>query len=157
MPAERLPRLVYNPTSAVGAALALICGLAMLVLLAAGLLIEPAINPYFGIFMYVVLPLGLLLGLALVPLGMLRERRRRRRQGEAALARWPTIDLNRAAHRNALFVFVVGTIVLLIVGSAGTYGAYHYSESVQFCGKTCHPVMEPEYTTYQSSPHARVA
>jgi nitrate/TMAO reductase-like tetraheme cytochrome c subunit len=30
-------------------------------------------------------------------------------------------------------------------------------DSVQFCGQTCHQVMQPEYTAYQRSPHARVA
>jgi hypothetical protein len=156
MASEKLPRLVYNPVSGVGAALALVCGLAMLTLLVVGSLVEPATNPYFGIFIYAVLPVFLLLGLALVPLGMWRERRRRRREG-AAGPRWPAIDLNRPAHRNALLIFAVGTVLFLVVGSAGTYGAYHYSESVQFCGTTCHAVMEPEYTTYQASPHARVA
>jgi len=41
--------------------------------------------------------------------------------------------------------------------SISSYGAYHYSESVKFCGTTCHTVMQPEYVTYQNSPHARVA
>jgi hypothetical protein len=30
-------------------------------------------------------------------------------------------------------------------------------DSVQFCGLTCHSVMQPEYTAYLNSPHARVA
>jgi nitrate/TMAO reductase-like tetraheme cytochrome c subunit len=155
MAGERLPQVIYNPTSAAGAALALICTLALVVLLVVGALIEPASNPYFGIFIFLVLPAGLLLGLLLIPMGMVRERRRRRREGETSPA-WPIIDLNQAAYRNALFVFVIGTIVFLIIGAAATYGAYHYSESVVFCGITCHRVMEPEYTTYQRSPHARV-
>jgi hypothetical protein len=29
-------------------------------------------------------------------------------------------------------------------------------DSVTFCGETCHTVMQPEYTAYQNSPHARV-
>ena len=29
-------------------------------------------------------------------------------------------------------------------------------DSVTFCGKTCHTVMQPEYTAYQNSPHSRV-
>ena len=29
-------------------------------------------------------------------------------------------------------------------------------ESTPFCGAACHTVMEPEYTTYRRSPHARV-
>ena len=30
-------------------------------------------------------------------------------------------------------------------------------DSVQFCGQTCHTVMEPEYAAYVDSPHSRVA
>ncbi len=29
-------------------------------------------------------------------------------------------------------------------------------ETVEFCGQACHSVMDPEYTTYQRSPHSRV-
>jgi hypothetical protein len=38
-----------------------------------------------------------------------------------------------------------------------TYRGVHYMDSVQFCGLTCHSVMQPEYTAYLNSPHARVA
>jgi formate-dependent nitrite reductase cytochrome c552 subunit len=30
-------------------------------------------------------------------------------------------------------------------------------DSTQFCGTTCHTVMQPEYTAYTNSPHSRVA
>lgn len=30
--------------------------------------------------------------------------------------------------------------------------AYYFTDSVQFCGQTCHSVMRPEYTTYLQSP-----
>ena len=39
----------------------------------------------------------------------------------------------------------------------GSYHTYHFTESVQFCGESCHTVMKPELTTYLHSPHARVA
>src|SRR5438067_2509899 len=35
-------------------------------------------------------------------------------------------------------------------------GAVGYMESVTFCGQSCHTVMQPEYTAYQSSPHSHV-
>ena len=38
----------------------------------------------------------------------------------------------------------------------GSYEAYESTESVSFCGRLCHSVMAPEYTTYEHSPHARV-
>ncbi len=150
----KLPPSAYNPLSALGAAVALVCALVGLALLAAGLFFEEQHNPYFGIFLYLVLPAVLVAGLLLIPIGMLR--RRRRRAAEPG-GRWPVIDLNRPAHRSAALIFVAGTALFLALSAVGSYGAYHHSESVEFCGTTCHQVMEPEHTTYQHSPHARVA
>jgi hypothetical protein len=45
---------------------------------------------------------------------------------------------------------------MVFISGIGSYEAYHFTESDEFCGKTCHTVMEPEFTTYQNSPHSRV-
>jgi nitrate/TMAO reductase-like tetraheme cytochrome c subunit len=66
------------------------------------------------------------------------------------------IDLNDQRHRNAFIIFSTVTFVLLILTSIGSYEAFHFTESVKFCGTLCHEVMEPEYTAYQNSPHANV-
>jgi nitrate/TMAO reductase-like tetraheme cytochrome c subunit/mono/diheme cytochrome c family protein len=48
---------------------------------------------------------------------------------------------------------VLGVLTLaVLVGSA--YG-WDYTNSSKFCGSTCH-TMPPEYSTYETSPHARV-
>ena len=53
----------------------------------------------------------------------------------------------------------VAAVVALFVriGSVGGYHAYHFTESVEFCGLVCHQVMKPEYVAYKHSPHARVS
>ena len=38
----------------------------------------------------------------------------------------------------------------------GSYRAYEYSESVEFCGTTCHSVMKPEHVAFQATSHARI-
>jgi len=43
-----------------------------------------------------------------------------------------------------------------VTSAGGSYKAYEYTESVSFCGRVCHEVMDPEYTTYLNGPHARV-
>ena len=48
-------------------------------------------------------------------------------------------------------------MVFFLFTAYGSYRAFEWTESVEFCGKTCHEVMEPEFTAYQNSPHARVA
>ncbi len=153
----KIPRLAYNWISALGMALALISALTLVLLLAASLFIETGSNPYFGIFLYMVLPGIMIFGLLIVPLGMWRTARSWKREGAPQAARFPVLDLNNAKHRNAVLIFSISTLVFLVLSAMGSYGAYHHSESVEFCGVTCHDVMEPEYTTYQNSPHARVA
>jgi len=112
-------------------------------------------NPYLGILVYMILPPILFVGLLLIPIGMLRMKRRVERMGEE-IPKWPILDLGRPTHRNAFFVFVFGTILFVLIGVVGGYQAFHFTESVEFCGTTCHVVMKPEYTAYQNSPHARV-
>lgn len=152
----KLPRLVYNWLSTAGVFIAVIAALLMLILLGIAAYREDT-NPYFGMFLYMVLPPILLFGLLLIPIGMFRTWRKWKREGQESVPQWPYIDLNKRSHRNATFIFFFGTIIFLSLSAVGSYEAYHYSESVTFCGKTCHSVMKPEYVAYQNSPHARVA
>ena len=114
-------------------------------------------NPYLGIFTYLVAPFFLVSGLVLIAAGMLVERVRRRRRAPEQVPKYPRLDFNSPRQRKA-FGFAAGaTGVFLLATAFGSYGSYHFSESVSFCGKTCHRVMAPEYTAYLNSPHARVA
>lgn len=153
----RFPRLAYNWISFLGGALAVVAGATIVVLLFISFSMEEHSNPYFGIFLYMVMPPILIGGLLLIPIGMFREWRRWKRSGEVPERIWPRIDFNRATHRNATVVFVIGTLLFAGISAVGSYRAYHFTESVTFCGTTCHQVMEPEHTTYQNSPHARVS
>jgi hypothetical protein len=152
----KFPRLVYNWLSAAGAFVAIISALLMLTLFIIATLTGET-NPYFGIFLYMVLPPFLLGGLLLIPVGMYRTWRKWQRDGVESYPKWPYIDLNQRSHRNASAIFFFGTIIFLAMSAVGSYEAFHYTESVPFCGKTCHAVMKPEYTAYQNSAHARVA
>ena len=80
----KIPRLAYNWISALGMALALISSLTLVLLLAASLFIETGSNPYFGIFLYMVLPGIMIAGLLLVPLGMWRTTITANRSSSAA-------------------------------------------------------------------------
>ncbi len=151
-----VPGLARNKLTALGALIALVTGSAIILMIVADALSDKS-NPYFGVVLYMILPAVLVLGLVLIPLGMWLELRHRRRTGIDRTSAWPVVDLNRASHRNGLLVFVLGTVAFLLLSSFGVYGAYHYSESVEFCGKLCHTVMQPQYTAYQKSPHARVS
>jgi nitrate/TMAO reductase-like tetraheme cytochrome c subunit len=48
---------------------------------------------------------------------------------------------------------VLGILTLVLL-TAGAYG-WEYTNSPEFCGSSCH-TMPPEYTSYLTSPHARI-
>lgn len=115
----------------------------------------PFANPYMGLLTYIVAPAFLILGLSLGGLGALLERRAIARGTPGSLPAL-VIDLSQARHRRFMGVFVIGALIFLLATAVGSYKSYHFTESVQFCGRTCHTVMQPEYETYLHSPHAKV-
>ena len=111
-------------------------------------------NPYVSILTYMGVPAFLIGGLALMFAGAWQERRRR------AHGRGPTslnIDLNSPHDRRVVITFLTGSVVFLLLSALGSYNAFNFTESVTFCGETCHKVMRPEKTTHDHGPHARVA
>jgi hypothetical protein len=145
--------LLRHPLSLIGIGLAFFSFLSVVFLLLIEAILGRA-NPYIGIFTYIIYPGLLLIGLVLIPIGALLERRRRVKGGD--LPPYPRIDLNNARTRAALLFFVATSVVLMGLISTVSYQAYHFTESVTFCGELCHSVMEPEHTAYKESPHARV-
>jgi nitrate/TMAO reductase-like tetraheme cytochrome c subunit len=149
------PSLLRNWVTLAGAALAVVSLANILVLI----LIEVFAtreNPYIGILTWVVFPVFLLLGLGVIPLGILLERRRRQRARRGATPLFPRLDLNVPRQRRALGIFMGLSFLLLLMSIVGAYQAYEFSDSVAFCGQTCHAVMKPEFVAYQASAHARV-
>ena len=114
-----------------------------------------SIHPYMGIILFLILPALFLVGLVLIPIGLLRERRKRKAAGEAALP-LQAVDFRQPGVRRLLTVVGVLTFInVAILGTAGLKGV-EYMDSNQFCGLTCHTVMSPEYTAFLDSPHSRV-
>lgn len=151
----RLPRVFNNPVTIVGAALAaLALGLiGFLILLE---LFSRQTHPYLGLITYIVLPAFFMFGLFVAFVGIVRAHRRAR--AGRPEERFPLqYDLTVPQQRRAVILAAALTLLLLVVSAFGSYQAYQYTDSVEFCGKVCHSVMKPEYTAYLASPHARVA
>jgi len=149
------PPSFYNPITFSGVALASLSFLLILFMI----LIEMTSGyskPYVGIIAFIILPTFLIIGLALVFLGALWQRRRIRRGIEEAYS-LPVIDLNDPRYRRTTAYVVFGSVIFLMFSAFGSFKAFEYTESNQFCGEMCHEVMSPEYTAYKNSPHARVA
>ena len=153
---SKLRKLLRNPISLVGLALALVALVNVFFLFLIDMMSEHR-SPYVGILAYMVAPGFLILGLAMIPVGMWNDRRRRRAHDAAAASRYLRIDFSDPGQRGAVAFFLSFMVVFVMMSAVGSYRAYEFTDSVQFCGQLCHSVMNPEFTAYQLSPHARVA
>ena len=102
-------------------------------------------NQYLGVVGFMFLPGVLVNGLILCPVGMLLRRRRLRNKS-------PVWEIStRHAYQ---FLAITFFLILPILGVASFRGI-EFTDSAEFCGTICHN-MDPQYTRYQQSPHARV-
>ena len=147
--------LIRNPISLIGVALAAVAFANIVLLIVVDILASKP-SPYIGILAYMVAPAILLVGLILIPIGMVWERRRRLR-AVGAPPHFPKLDLNNPAQRSTVAFVLAFVVVFSLMSAVGSYQAYEFTDSVQFCGQLCHTVMNPELTAYEASPHARVA
>jgi len=90
----------------------------------------------------------------LVGVGIWYDQRQRRTPGQAPALR---LDFSDPSQKGAAAFFLSFVVVFIGLSVVGSYRAYEFTDSVQFCGQLCHSVMNPELTAYQLSPHARVA
>ena len=112
-------------------------------------------SPYIGTLVYMVVPAVVGLGAGVALLGGVWGARRRKRKAAGPV--FPTFDLNDARTMRRCLAAFVGVLVFIAVSMVASYRAYHFTESVQFCGQLCHKVMEPEWTAYGDSPHSNVS
>lgn len=149
--------LTRNPVSLLGTALVTASATVIVTLFA----VEAAGyrgGPYSGIIVFLVLPALFVLGLLLIPIGILVQRRRDRRATAAGAAPplFPVFDLNQPRARGRVLVFVVLTVLNIVILATATYKGVETMDSTEFCGETCHTVMQPEYTAFKLSPHANI-
>jgi hypothetical protein len=112
-------------------------------------------HPYIGILLFLILPGIFLLGLILIPVGVWLKRRELRAKGESVPS-YPDIDLASPVLRRGLALAGLATMANVLVFATASFRGVSYMDSTQFCGQTCHTVMEPEFTADQGSPHSHV-
>lgn len=125
--------------------------IAFLVMGAAGV----PLSPYIGILTYLALPAVFVFGLALIPFGAWIDRRRRRKTGPDEPAHID-LDFNSPRIRRLAIIVTALTIANIMLIATVSYEGAAYMESVEFCGATCHTVMEPEFVAHMDSPHAQI-
>jgi nitrate/TMAO reductase-like tetraheme cytochrome c subunit len=114
------------------------------------------VHPYAGILLFLILPSIFVVGLVLMPMGVILTRRRLRASGELPVE-YPVVRLSDPLLQRAAILVAGLTIVNVVIMGIASYKGLEYMDSQQFCGQTCHTVMAPEYSAYQNSPHSRVS
>jgi hypothetical protein len=151
----KLPMHYYSWTTVIGAAIAAV-SLFMIVILFLMSLIFGDSDNYSGLFTFIILPSIMFIGLSIMLFGILIRIRSSKKQQFNREVRFPIVDFNDPRQRFIVVLFAMGVSVFIVLSALGSYQAFHYTESNEFCGTLCHKVMEPEYVAYQGSSHARV-
>jgi len=114
-------------------------------------------SPYLGILTFIVAPFFLISGLIFIGAGWFIDRWVLAKMGGERSFLAFSLDFSNPRERKKFFIFVAGATGFLFISALGSYQTYHFTEGNAFCGEICHTIMEPEYVTYQQSPHARVS
>src|SRR5215208_6727664 len=99
------PTLLRNYISFAGLVIVIAAVVSILLLFLIELT-QTADNPYLGIVTYIILPAFLVFGLLVIAIGMLFERRRRRRSPTSEIAAYPRVDLNEPRQRRLAIVLL---------------------------------------------------
>jgi hypothetical protein len=109
-------------------------------------------NPYIGIIVFLVIPAFFVLGLILMPVGLVLAARRLGSYRQLfTQVRPPGPQIARLG-----WAIAFATLANASILTAAAYQGVAVMDSRQFCGETCHSVMQPQYVRYQNSPHAAV-
>jgi len=147
--------LSHNPVTLIGAVITTSSAITMVGFWAREMVNDAPVHPYIGIVLFLVLPGIFLLGLLLMPLGLWFRYRKLRKKNEIP-GQYPQIDLNSPLLMRASALVAAATLLNVLLLGTATYKSVEHMDSSQFCGQTCHSVMEPEYTAFVDSSHSRV-
>ena len=146
--------LYRHPLAAAGGAL-IVAGALGFVILSLLDLTADSNNPYRSLVTWVAFPAVVLVGALLFLLAIRFQVVAARRRGEHIRLRLRIEPSDKVFMRNLWLFAGLSAIFALVVAFTG-YKGYEATDSVSFCGSTCHEVMGPEEATYAKSPHARV-
>jgi hypothetical protein len=146
--------LYQHPLAAVGGALIGAGVFAFLILLVIDLT-SGTENPYRALVTFIAVPAVITVGALLFLLAIRIQVVRARRRGENVRFNL-RIEPSDPRYMRSLWLFLGLLAVLVLLVGFSSFKAYEATDSVAFCGESCHVVMEPQAVTYQNSPHARV-
>ncbi len=115
-------------------------------------------NAYLGLISYMALPGVFIVGLLLIPWGWRQHSKKTGRPFSDLFASQfsdEDVAARKAGAPIVRVVLLLTLVNLVFMGVVGT-STVHFMDSAHFCGTACHDVMNPEWMTYQGSPHAHV-
>ncbi len=149
-----LPVSFYNPLTMVGSVIAVFnFGLIAFLLIVDLLAKHP--RPYSDLIILFILPLFILIGVAFIILGIVRQRRSQK-AGLPVEERLLVVDFNDPKQRRRAIFLSTGFIFLTLLYAFGMFKGYEFVESAFFCSRLCHTVMRPEYRANAFSYHREV-
>jgi hypothetical protein len=115
-------------------------------------------NAYIGLIIYLLFPSLFIIGLILVPIGWAEYRKTTGKTTRELLSERfePDERTPRFWGSKVFQTIIILTSVNVVFMLAVSVQTLHFMDRPNFCGTACHSVMNPEWTTYQVSPHARV-
>src|SRR4051794_18208853 len=107
-PALKRPGLSRNYISFIGMAIT-VASVTCIIFLFTFSLSSRESSPYLGIFTFILFPSIMIGGLAIILIGMLIERRRRRKLAPGEMPRYPSLDLNDPRRRRNFMGLLAAT------------------------------------------------
>jgi len=147
--------LFRHRLTAIGGAL-VIAGIFLFLILLLYDITSSTENPYRSLISFVAAPSIVMFGLLIFSIRVIIQIRRTRKRGEKVRFTF-SIDTADPRYMKNFWIFIGLTSVLVFVIAYGGTRAYEATETISFCGETCHEVMEPQFVTYHNSAHAKVS
>ena len=148
-----LPASFYNSLTLFGSFIALF-NFALIVFFLIVDLLAKRPKPYSDLIILLVLPLFILIGVAFIILGIVRQRRRQTLRAEERLLL--VLDFNDQKQRRLVIVLSLGFLFFTLLYAFGMHQGYEFVESDFFCTRVCHTVMGPVDRAHTFSSHAEV-
>ena len=115
-------------------------------------------NAYIGLITYLLFPLLFIAGLVLVPVGWYKRKKAAGKSTKELLSsQFDKDELKEGLLGSKFFLKIsIFTLLNLLFILFASTQMLAFMDKPEFCGTACHSVMNPEWITYQQSPHARV-
>jgi len=150
-----LPAVFYNPLTLAGSVIA-VFNLALIVFLLIVDFLAKHPRPYSDLIILFILPLFILIGVAFIILGIVRQRKREKPGIPAAEKRLLVLDFNDQKHRRIVILLSIGFVFLTLLYAFAMFEGYEFVESEFFCSRVCHAVMGSVSRAHAFSYHGEV-